>query len=300
MKRNVLTVVLLLGVMIIIAVAVSLLVPSRSPVSPFKPMPDPNGYDGLVQAGQTLTGSFADYKTLGHEELLALVEANTNALRAARQALELECQVPLQFSSSYMATTHLGSVQALRTLAQALAAEGRLAEMENRPAQAAKSYLNVVRLGTQSARGGLVVDLMIGTAIESIGVKHLKDVSGRLDATSSRETAKALEALDARREPWSDVAERERIWSRRSSGGIRYRLAALFASGSLKTSMQQAEQRVNRQTADTRHLLVRLAARAYELDKNKPATRLEDLVPEYLKAIPQDPVTDTNMAYVPQ
>ena len=41
--------------------------------------------------------------------------------------------------------------------------------------------------------------------------------------------------------------------------------------------------------------MVDLAARAYELDKGHPPASAADLVPEYLKAVPQDPVTGTNM-----
>jgi hypothetical protein len=43
-----------------------------------------------------------------------------------------------------------------------------------------------------------------------------------------------------------------------------------------------------------------LAARAFELDKGHPPASASDLVPEYLKAVPQDPVTGTNMVYSPR
>ena len=46
-------------------------------------------------------------------------------------------------------------------------------------------------------------------------------------------------------------------------------------------------------------LLIDLAARAYELEKGKPPTGVADLVPDYLKAVPQDPFTGTNLVYSP-
>jgi hypothetical protein len=46
-------------------------------------------------------------------------------------------------------------------------------------------------------------------------------------------------------------------------------------------------------------LLIQLAARAYELEKGERPKSLADLVPAYLKAIPHDPLTGTNMAYHP-
>ena len=49
----------------------------------------------------------------------------------------------------------------------------------------------------------------------------------------------------------------------------------------------------------TSQLLIDLAARAYELEKGHRPASLADLVPDYLKAIPQDPVTGTNMVFPP-
>ena len=45
--------------------------------------------------------------------------------------------------------------------------------------------------------------------------------------------------------------------------------------------------------------MIALASRAYELDKGHPPATAADLVPEYLKAVPQDPVTGTNLIYSP-
>ena len=38
-----------------------------------------------------------------------------------------------------------------------------------------------------------------------------------------------------------------------------------------------------------------LAARAYELEEGERPKSIADLVPAYLKAVPQDPLTGTNM-----
>jgi hypothetical protein len=41
--------------------------------------------------------------------------------------------------------------------------------------------------------------------------------------------------------------------------------------------------------------MIALAARAYELDKGHRPASATDLVPDYLKAVPQDPATGTNI-----
>jgi competence protein ComGC len=49
----------------------------------------------------------------------------------------------------------------------------------------------------------------------------------------------------------------------------------------------------------TRQLLVALAARAYELDKGRRPASLTELVPDYLKAVPKDPASGTNLILTP-
>jgi hypothetical protein len=41
------------------------------------------------------------------------------------------------------------------------------------------------------------------------------------------------------------------------------------------------------------------ASRAYELNKGHRPTSASDLVPDYLKAIPQNPITRTNLILMP-
>jgi competence protein ComGC len=63
----------------------------------------------------------------------------------------------------------------------------------------------------------------------------------------------------------------------------------------LKQIEQKWVSKANAQQTRTRLMLVQLAARAYELEKGERPKNLADLVPAYLKAIPQDPLTGTNM-----
>ena len=66
---------------------------------------------------------------------------------------------------------------------------------------------------------------------------------------------------------------------------------------STRQSEQRAVAKMNTLQIRERVLLIRLASRAYELEKGERPKGLADLVPTYLKAIPQNPVTGTNMAY---
>jgi len=67
----------------------------------------------------------------------------------------------------------------------------------------------------------------------------------------------------------------------------------------LNKAVQKGEERFNKQRMKLRQLTIDLAARAYELDKGKPPATVNDLVPDYLKTIPQDPLTGTNIVLRP-
>jgi hypothetical protein len=268
------------------------------PLPLIPPLPNPNGYEDLVKAGKMADNNTGDFYEMKLEELRGLVAKNSDALQAARTGLQEDCAVPLQFSENYM-SQHLSELADYKRLAQAFVAEGRLAEMENRTGDAAKSYLDVIRLGHKSDHGGILIDLLVGIAVEAMGVAHLQNLVDQLDAKSCREAAATLETLDAQGQSWQQVVQQENAWSRRAYPGTKYRLGELVMSSSLKKALQGGERKFNKQQLIARQLLVDLAARAYELDKGHHLANLADLVPDYLKAIPQDPFTGTNMVYSP-
>ena len=76
-------------------------------------------------------------------------------------------------------------------------------------------------------------------------------------------------------------------------------LGRLISRNSLNKAFQKAEEKFNIQQMKMRQLTVDLAARAYELENGHPPANIADLVPDYIKAVPQDPVTGTNLVYSP-
>ena len=49
----------------------------------------------------------------------------------------------------------------------------------------------------------------------------------------------------------------------------------------------------------TKQLMIDLATRAYKLEQGRHPNSPSDLVPDYLKAVPVDPTTGTNLTYLP-
>jgi hypothetical protein len=267
-------VLLLIPSAVILAVTGRLIFDATRPLPPIQPLPAPNGYDDFVKAGEMADNNTGDYYEMKLEELRKLVARNSDALQTARTNLQEDCAVPLQFSENYM-SRHPPELADYKRLAQAFVAEGRLADMENRPGDAVKSYLDAIRLGNKSAHGGVLIDQLVGTAIEAMGASHLQKLVDQLDAKSCHETAAILETIDAQRQTWNEVMQQESAWSRRAFPGIKYRLGELAMSSSLKKAHQAG-------------------------DKGQSPGSVADLVPDYLKAVPQDPVSGTNLVYSPR
>jgi hypothetical protein len=266
------------------------------------PLLNPNGYDLLLTAAGMLQGdsnALYNFDTVGKAELAALVATNQEALMLACSALTNECRVPVDYSvAAAYSSAHSQDFIALRRLAFAMTAKGRLRELQNDLPTAAKDYIEVIRFGTEAGRGGFITDAMIGTAIEGLGQSHLEALVGRLGSAFCHTTAGALESLDSNREAWGDVLDREDLRTRRRVPSLRQRITLwYYMRNDLAQIRSKAKGEFLGQQTKTRSLEVQLAARAYELDAGKPPLNVEDLVPRYLKAIPYDPVAGKDMAY---
>ena len=280
------------ALLVVAAVVFTLSQPTLAP----PPLPQPNGYDDFVKAGGMVTDDPAGYGTMSEEELRAFVWKNAEALKLARTGLGRECRVLLDYSA--INATHSRDLAGIKWLARTFTAEGRLAEMENRPGDAAESYLGTVRLGHAITRGGVIIDSLAGLAIEAIGMARLENLARNLDAKPCREVASALETVESGRESAETMLKQERAWARRV-GGFKGQIAGLVMFKTLRQVEQKCAGRVNAQQTRTRVLLLHLATRAYELERGERPKSLADLVPAYLKSIPQDSITGTNMTYYP-
>ena len=72
---------------------------------PIRPLPNPNGYDALVKAGEMAAIETGDFDETKLEDLRAQTAKNSGALQAARIGLQEDCAVPLQFSLNVRAST---------------------------------------------------------------------------------------------------------------------------------------------------------------------------------------------------
>jgi hypothetical protein len=266
------------------------------PLPPLAPLPNPNGYEDLVKAAKMIKGeTWAIYDTASMEKLRGIVFTNAAALALARIALTNPCGVPPQFTKASQ-TNRAEDVMAFKGLSQAIACVGKLAEKENRFGDAAKSYLDAVRLGSQITHGGIVLDELAGISAAWYGETQLQGIVTNLDASSCRRAAATLETLAGDRQNFSAALQQEEAWYRRALGW-RSEWFKLIYFSERQHRFKNAKEKLDQFQQEENRLLVDLAARAYELDKGHPPASAADLVPDYLKAIPQDPVTGTNIVW---
>jgi hypothetical protein len=211
-----------------------------------------------------------------------------------------ECRVPIEYSTNH-ASSHFGDLSRLKTLAIALIYEGHLAELEGRTNDALRIYLEVARFGHQVGRGGYLSDQLVAIACQSRGTSALQLLVKSLDVRQCRAGIQELTVQEEKRETPDEIMQREKDWSVHTFGFMK-RLGVVIQTRSLepftfKKSNQQLDTRDKNIRRQTSLVVIALATRAYELENGKPPASVADLVPAYLKTIPQDPFAGTDMIY---
>jgi hypothetical protein len=180
--------------------------------TPVATLPSPNAYDDYVAAAALLS---ADVPVPGRldrtpqSERQRILTRNLPALDRLRQGFPHSYQNP----PLYAATQTLPELTEFRRLAGLLVLEGKLAEAEGRPADAAASYLDCLRLGSDSPQGGTLAHAMTGVAIHELSLRQLDAVIERLDAQTAELALKRMRKLDTQALPFSQVLTSQRDMS---------------------------------------------------------------------------------------
>lgn len=273
-----------------LAVAFFLLKPTPPP--PIK-LPNPNGYDDLVKAGQMIVGQRPDCNFKNSEcieEWKTFFEKNSEALQLVRVGLSRESRVPLDRVSSNLAV--------FKVLAEILQSEGNVAVEENRLDDAIVSYLDVIRLSEQ-IRGGSIIDAFVSGAIESMGMKPLQEIAEKMTVDQRRRAIKTLVEVHSKRASFDEVMAMERIYADKT-----YTLSEKFSEiryyFTMRAVERKLEAKIKYRQARNEVLLVDLAVRNYQAEKSHPPKTLAELVPEYLPFLPKDIFSGNDFVYLSQ
>jgi hypothetical protein len=261
---------------------------------PPTPLPNPNGYDDFVKAGQMIPQGYSyDYKTMARDKLASLVATNAAALKLVREGLKLTCRVPEDYSPDSYGTS-ISNLMQIKGLALNLCAEGRLIVLDGNTNGAVGSYLDAIRFGQESSRDGVMVVKLVGIACETSASEELRALIGGIGANKCREVAQSLETIDATEEPAEENLRQEAKWMR-AANSLRERISDLLDFRSVRQIKKGFVVRFYTNALRRRRMEIEFAARAYELEKGKPPQSMADLVPEYLKTVPKNPATGKDL-----
>ena len=265
---------------------------------PIVPVPNPNGFDDIEAATNAfdkspiLSGSVKPNSTKQLAAEIAKYSAAYNRLHLGLSREMLAQAWPKEDSPPAEFWRLVSSGGAARSAARALCCESQWAEQQNRPGDAARIAVETIRLGQAVRRNGVVVDYLVGVAVEGVGDGRLYQVVPQLSAEQCRETIDALSEIDQQREPLDKMLRRDRAWDERAFGWIGHLCLVLEEDISSTLDPLDAETTrliATRNVASTRLLMVELALRAFHLDHGTMPDRLDQLVPKYLKKLPVDP-----------
>ena len=279
---------------LLVTLAITLSGPPAHP-----PLPDPNGYDDLVKASETVAGDVGNFQTLDHDSLRALVSTNAASLRVLRLGLTRQCIMPMD-SALTNEVGRLNQLSGMKRLVQLLAAEGRMREMDNQAADAANSYMDAMRFGNEMSRGGFVITRLVGIACESIGCHALAKVMPGLSGEQARVVLAELEKVDADHVTWDEVLRSERCFARYQLRNTLNPIPWVMAWWQSRQAMERAETKHGIVIAHERLLAAELALRCYQSEKATVPTRLDELATNYLGKVPLDPFTSQRLIYRPR
>jgi hypothetical protein len=295
MRKKLVAGLLVLGVVLLLVIFGALLV-GGGPTRPA--LPNPNGFDDLVKAGQAVTGNPGDYLHLSQGDLDSLLSDNAAALRELRVGLNRQCLMPLDKIVPNL-SAHVGELGGFKRLAQLLCAEGQLALMNHRSLDAGRSYLDALRLGNQMSRGGLLITRLVGIACEAMGCRGLAALIPQLSPADARVVMVQLEKIDAEHVTWPEVRRAERSCALYHVKTHLNPVLWLVSWWQTRAAVAKAEMRNKTIVAQERLLLTELALRCYQSERGAGPARLDDLVTNYLSKVPGDPFGSGSMVYHP-
>ncbi len=287
---------LLLALVTVVALAgFALLLFTTGKPAPLPPLPNPNGYDNIVKAGSLVSGDAIAARELPLEELRALITTNAEALQLLRVGLSRTCAVPLEAALS--TNTFILELGTTKQLALLLAVEGRLAELENRPGDAARSYVDAIHLGNETSRGGFLIHRLIGISCEAIGYRGLVKVVSQFNCEQSRSFLIELEKIDKQAVTWNDVMQGEKVYVRHELLQTFNPIRHVVGWWQNRQLLKKAEAKHNLMVARLRLLTTELALRCYQSGQGHAPERLDQLVPKYLQHAPSDPFNGQPLIY---
>lgn len=262
-------------------------------------LPIPNGYVELVRLGTQLKGCTilrelaAD--VVDDEKVDAAVPNYAAEYAAIHKALDVPCRIPIVYNEAV--DIDMTAVGALRDLERMIAAKAHAALRAGTIDEALACQQDILRLAHSICNGGLLVHLMVATAVENAASQSVYTTIDKMNSSQCRDVVRRLTNFDRQREEYDRTRERELVWITKTAGWpMRAIQIAQRVSG--EDDAERSAVRVFQMNeAVLRLLIIEVALRAYQLDHGSLPTQLTALAPEYLAAQPVDPFASADQPF---
>lgn len=294
-----------LATFVVAAISVALLVPlALLYVRMLNPLDIPpatiehNPYTILKAAGKSIDfASNEQFDSATIDDARAFVARNAKALALAHELARSESEVDAEYYSAEWSQYNI--TPEFDTLAHALEFEGHLFKAEQKHERAVRTFLDIMWLAQIALRRGDLSHCIGSTGIEENGRNLLLAMRTDWAPDECRAVIRQLNELDQGRAATNGILACTRLhWEH--GGNWKWRLHSIFVSlpfynfyedeGTWPYLHLMA-------SAKTRLLMADLAIQAYEDEHHALPERLEDLVPEYLPAVPLDPFAPRQLTY---
>lgn len=249
---------------------------------------EPNGYNGLMAIARKrkLDSVVVPSEEDGDKGLNTFAATHATIVDEVRNELVHPSFVPVIYTED----TSLFYCGELRDLARALEAIGRKTRNSGRTQDAIDVFLDTVRLGHVTASDGLLVDYLVGCAIEISALDAVRKMRHALTTQQQNDLLESVILFDDAMGPLEGHVDRDQIWSAHAYGW-RGRLYDIIGelSGSdnvIESSMITTR---DRRLAQLRLLTVTIAINLYRQDRSELPDNLDQLVPKYLPKVIEDP-----------
>lgn len=252
-----------------------------------------NGWDDIVAAGKiaehsSVSDTIGNYDNVSQKELAKAVGKMSNVYSQVELAMHESVMVPVDYTTEDIDI----EATALRQLTRAMAARGRLAELDGRFREAAKSHLQIIRFGFSIRKKGLMIQSLVGTACSGVGLSLLYRCREKLSPDQCLTLISSLAQIEKQAEPASGFVARDRTWSQHALGWHGH-LSLLLEEFTVPASELTPAAFLNAcklEVTEIQLLKTELAIQAWRAEHDDFPDSLDALVPKYLAAVPVDPM----------
>lgn len=257
--------------------------------------PIDNGYDDFIAAAAlTIRAAHEPTNIVGWRTVYL---TNQPALDRMRAGLEKTCLSSNTYDGAGMKVV-MDRMGKFKLLALAQRAEFEVALADGDTNAAVRSAITGLRFGNDLARGGVIMEALVGRAVRSVALTPLLPIITNLSLTNAIFALEHSLIIASNAPPARENLVRESAVRHQFSGLKGYVLHLVgFGRSTIVRVEQDFEITQNASMNDLGELCGRFGKRVYELENGKPAGSWKDLVPRYLPEIPKDIITGSDLPF---